>query len=179
MFMTNQSFTNLSNISCTNFTHGTPYNFTMDSIPFNQTTTPFQIHPEEDIFSNSLMSIGLIITLFFTYLHLVSDKNHLKMIIKNQQCSTKLIANMFSEFITKKKPNCLIPVEFVTEKTWESFHTFHYDIIYNYRVVPHSNFPGFFTFAIEDGYVSKFRNGNVKVVEFVFPENMPPSWIEL
>ena len=151
----------------------------MDSIPFNQSTTPFQIHPEEDIFSNSLMSIGLIITLFFTYLHLVSDKNHLKMIIKNQQCSTKLIANMFSEFITKKKPNCLIPVEFVTEKTWESFHTFHYDIIYNYRVVPHSNFPGFFTFAIEDGYVSKFRNGNVKVVEFVFPENMPPSWIEL
>ena len=177
--MPNQSLTNFSNVSCTNFTDGTSFNFTTDMISFNQTTIPYQIPLEEDIFSNSLVSFGLIITLFFTYLHLVSDKNHLKMIIKNQQCSSTLIGDMFSEFITKKKPNYLIPEEFVKQRTCQSFRTFYFDIIHNYRVVPHSNFPGFFTFAIEDGYVSKFRNGNVKVVQFVFPENMPKNWVEL
>ena len=108
---------------------------------------------------------------------LTGDNDLLRYKIQNMKTQIDMLENSINE----RKLNYIIPGDFVKTSAMSvynnSFTPQYYDIINNYRVTEHPQFPGHYTFAKKNGWILKWNNFNWIMTQFNIDENsIPKSW---
>jgi hypothetical protein len=102
-------------------------------------------------------------------------------VLRNRIHDMKTQIDMLENSITERRLNYIIPADFVKTSAMSVYNTSftpqYYDIINNYRVTEHPQFPGHYTFAKKNGWILKWNNFNWIMTEFnIDRKSVPQSW---